>query len=46
MIVTAAGLASGFLGAAVLALLLQRGRKIGAHAAGSVQQPTPVGVTR
>ncbi|WP_214319540.1 MFS transporter [Nonomuraea sediminis] len=39
------GAGAGVLGAAVLALLLLRGRKIGAHAASSIQQQTPVGVT-
>lgn len=39
------GAAAGVLGAAVLALLLLRGRKIGAHAASLIQQQTPVSVT-
>lgn len=39
------GAAAGVLGAAVLALLLLRGRKIGAHVASTIQQQTPVSVT-
>ncbi|MFE3450795.1 MFS transporter [Nonomuraea sp. NPDC059194] len=39
------GAAAGVLGAAVLALILLRGRKVGAHAASPTPQQTPVGVT-
>ncbi|MEU7897322.1 MFS transporter [Nonomuraea sp. NPDC049152] len=40
------GAAAGVLGAAVLALLLLRRRKVGAHAASSAQQLAPAGVAR